>query len=344
MPNALTRTDEHRLLAETAARLFASTDNVASKVADAGLLALPFAEGDGGLRPDDSADGTDLAIVCAAKGHAYAEETALLQAVLGGTILAASAVGHAMLPAIMEGRVRIATGLHEVRTRRDFVSCATRAERVGGGWKLNGVKTLALGGDAATHLLIMAQTAEAAGSPAQGAAFFLLDRATPGLDVKAYALRDRTPAADLHMTNLTVGDEALILGDNHAADALGRAVNLFRLCLVAEAAGLMGAAVEATVRYTDDRQQFGKPIGSFQVVQHKLSDMAVAADQAIALVARAMRDTSDGTAIASAHRAVAELGMTTLKAAIQLHGGYGMTEDLPYGQALRRMMVIRALA
>ena len=344
MLDALTRTDEHRLLAETAARLFASKDNMASKVVEAGLLALPFAERDGGLRPDDSIDGTDLAVVFAAKGYAYAEETTLPQAALGGTILAASAVGAALLPKVIEGRVRIATGLHEVGTRCDLLSCATRAERIDGGWELNGVKTLALGGDTATHCLILAQTAEGAGVPAQGTAFFFLDRATPGLEIKAYTLRDRTPAADLHMASLRVSDDALLLGTNQASEALERANTLFRLCLTAEAAGLMQAAVDGTVRYTAEREQFGKPVGSFQVVQHKLSDMAVSADQAIALTARAAHDTTDAAAIILAHRAVAEFGMTTLKAAIQLHGGYGMTEDLPYGQALRRMMVIGALA
>jgi alkylation response protein AidB-like acyl-CoA dehydrogenase len=148
---------------------------------------------------------------------------------------------------------------------------------------------------------------------------------------------------DLHLAGVVVGEGSLVARGDSAAKAIGEATALVRLCLAAEAAGLMRSAVEGTIRYTAQREQFGKPIAAFQVIQHRLADMAVAADQAAAVVSRMARDVSNTAEIGKLHGAVAELGMTTLKAAIQLHGGYGITEDLPYGQALRRMMAIGML-
>ena len=338
MVDALFRTDEQRLLADTAARLFAAPEGLAQRIAEVGLLALPIAERDGGLRADDATDGHALAIVFAAKGAAFAVETALFQAVHGGTMLAASqaAGARALLPAIAEGRARIAVALHEAGIWRDVFAGKACAERIGTGWRLDGTKTLALGGGEASHLLVLARTGD-------GPALFLLDRATTGLELLSYVLRDGTPAADVHLHGLTVDPDALVLAGQAAASGVESAAALARLCLAAEAAGLMRAAVDGTIRYTAERQQFGKPIGSFQVIQHRLADMAVATDQAAALVAQMAADVTDNAAIARAHRAIGELGMTTLKAAIQLHGGYGMTEDLPYGRALRRMMTISAL-
>jgi alkylation response protein AidB-like acyl-CoA dehydrogenase len=348
MVEALFRSDEQRLLADTASRLFAEPGDLAQKVAEAGLLALPFAESDGGFRPDGSVDGDALATVFAAKGMAYAVETSLLQAALGGTILAASQApqARALLADIIDGRALIGTGLHEAGMHRNILRCATRAERIATGWRLDGVKTLVLGGDQATHLLVLARIAGHAEGPARDIGqigLFLLDRSAAGIDVRGYQLRDRTQAMDLHLAGVVVGEGSLVARGDSAAKAIGEATALVRLCLAAEAAGLMRSAVEGTIRYTAQREQFGKPIAAFQVIQHRLADMAVAADQAAAVVSRMARDVSNTAEIGKLHGAVAELGMTTLKAAIQLHGGYGITEDLPYGQALRRMMAIGML-
>ena len=93
MVEFLTQTDEHRLLHETAARLFREPAHLQRNLAESGLLALPFAEADGGWRADGSIDRTDQAIAFAAKGQAYCAESTFLQVVLGGDLIAASSAG-----------------------------------------------------------------------------------------------------------------------------------------------------------------------------------------------------------------------------------------------------------
>lgn len=345
MPDLLASTNEQRQLRATVVRVFSQPSQLGRDLVDSGLLALPFSVTDDGLHEPDSADWSDLAIAFAAKGEAYACDTQLFQAVLGGGLIAASALVDraAIIAGIMAGTERIAVALHEPRARSDIHNCAATAQHDSSGWTLDGTKTLVLGAQDATRLLVLARSSAPSANKRDGLGLFLLDEATPGVSKREYHLRDGSPASDITLTGVRLPEAALIAAPDQVAVMLDHGLALARLCLAAEASGIMRAAVIGTAAYTAERKQFGQAIGAFQAVQHRLADMAVNADQAAAMVAAVARDVADVAAIGRAHRAVAQMGMATAKAAIQLHGGYGMTEDLPYGRALRRMMTISLL-
>lgn len=341
MADFLIRSDEQRLLHETAARVFAEPASLEHDLAASGLLALAFAEADGGLQPSGSKDRSDLATAFFAKGAAYGIETTLFQAVLGGGLVAASAAPERdlILQGIMAGRERVAVALHEPGARSDYLDCHTRAVATAEGWQIDGTKTLVLGAASATQLLILARV-QAAPS---GLALFLIDPAADGIEMRTYRLRDGASASDVTLTGFKVSQAQCMLAPEVAVDAVQKAVALIRVCLAAEASGIVQSALAGTAAYVNERKQFGQAIGSFQVIQHRLADMATLADQSGALVAAIAHDDTDFVAIERAYRSISDMGMTATKSAIQLHGGYGMTEDLPYGQALRRMMTIALL-
>lgn len=336
------RSEEDRILAGSLERVLAASADPAAGIRDLGLLALALPLSSGGLRADDAADAHELALVFAALGRGFVHDLALLQAVLGGGLLARCAPGdhHGTISAVIAGHQSIATALHEPGSRTDLFHGGTRATRHSRGWQLEGAKTLVLGGTSVSHILVLARLADAG---PDDFALFLIDPAHEGAALSGYRLRDGTEAADLTLRGCIVAPEAMIAEGSAAREAIETQLALVRLCLVAEAAGLAQAVVQATSAYTAQRQQFGKPIGSFQVVQHRLADMAVAADQIAALIGETAADTANHNAITRAHRTAADLGMMVAKAGIQLHGGYGMTEDLPLGRALHRMMTIALL-
>ena len=345
MVEFLARNDEQRLLDETVSRVFADPQSLERNLTQLGLLALPFAEVDGGLHQDESDERTDLAIAFAAKGRAYGIDTLLFQAVLGGGIAAAISTPDRadIVQGIIEGRERVAVGLHEPRARTDIYHCETQATRTANGWTIVGAKTLVFGAEGASRLIVLARIDERTEDPRAGLGLFLFNIEGPDAEWRHYRLRDGSPASDVTLTGVDVAEQALIAGPDTAPGIMDRILCLTKLCLAAEASGMMQAMLAGTATYVNERQQFGQAIGSFQVIQHRLADMAVLADQSSALVAKIAAGSADPVAIESAYRAIADMGMTAAKSAIQLHGGYGMTEDLPYGQALRRMMTIALL-
>lgn len=345
MVEFLARNDEQRLLDETASRVFADPRSLERNLKELGLIALPFAEGDGGLHPDGSSDCTDLAIAFAAKGRAFGIDTLLLQAVLGGCIAASSATPDRadIVQGIIDGSERVAVGLHEPRARTDVYHCETRATRTADGWTIEGTKTLVIGAEGATRLIVLARIEERSEDPRAGLGLFLLNLEATDVESRHYRLRDGSPASDVTLTGANIAEQAMIAGPDTAPWIIERILGLTQICLSAEASGMMQAILAGTAAYVDERQQFGQAIGSFQVIQHRLADMAILADQSSALVAKIAASSADAVAIESAYRAIADMGMTAAKSAIQLHGGYGMTEGLPYGQALRRMMTIALL-
>jgi alkylation response protein AidB-like acyl-CoA dehydrogenase len=339
MTDLLICSEEQQMLGDLAVRVFAGQGNSSSALAESGLLALAFSEADGGM--GNGGDCSDLAIAFAAQGHAFAADPLLLQAVLGGGLIAAGAHGDraAMISGIMTGTERVAAALLEPGCRSNVTLCETAATRTADGWRIDGCKTMVLGASESTRIVLTARIA----GEGPGLALFLADPAGPGIKYRNYTLRDGTPASDLTFIGAELPAAALILGAAQAPAALDRVMALAQLCLAAEASGIAGAALSATGAYVDQRQQFGKAIGSFQVIQHRLADMAVLSDQTAALVAEAAAHGNNSKLSRGTHRIVAEMGLSVAKSAIQLHGGYGMTEDLPFGRALRRMMTIALL-
>ena len=318
-----------------------------SQYAELGLLGVPFAEEYGGF----GGGAQEIMLVMQAFGRALILEPYLATVVLGGTALrlaGSDAQRAAILPAIAEGRMKLAFAHSERQARYDLTDVVTTAKRSGGGWVLDGAKSVVTHGEAADRLVLSARTSGDR-YDADGITLFLVDTNAPGLARRGYATRDEQRAADIALSNVTVGD-AEVLGEvGKGLPIVQRIVEAGIAATAAEAVGAMEAMHSMTLEYSKTREQFGKPIGSYQVVQHRLADMFMTMEQgrSMAMLATMMVDHPDAgeraRKIAMAKVGVGQAGRYVSQSAIQMHGGIGMTEEYAVGHYFRRCMAIERL-
>jgi pimeloyl-CoA dehydrogenase small subunit len=313
--------------------------------AELGLLAVPFAEEHGGLGQGL----TETMIVAEAFGRALAVEPYLATVVMSGGVLRHAGNGALLaelVPAIAEGKLTLALAHQERQARYDLADTATTARGDGkGGYTLEGEKCVVLHGDSADKLIV---TARAQGNRADRSSIglFLVDAAANGVSRRGYPTQDGLRAADVTLSAVKVGPEAVVAGPDKGLAVLERAVDETIAALAAEAAGAMTALQELTVDYLKTRKQFGVPIGSFQVLQHKAVDMLTALEQArsMAYYATMMAAETDAKerrrAIAAAKVQVGRSARFVGETAIQLHGGIGMTMEYKAGHYFKRLTMI----
>jgi pimeloyl-CoA dehydrogenase small subunit len=354
-------TEEQRLLKESLDRLIADRYDFDQRksygqnpegwsralwrqLAELGLLGLPFAERFGG------SDGgpVETMIVMEGLGQALALEPYLATVVLGGGFLrhgGNEAQQAALLPRIAAGDLTLAFAATERHSRYDLADIATTARRDGSGWILDGEKGVVLHGDSADRLIV---TARIGGGQRErdGIALFLVDAAAEGVTRRGYPTRDGLRAAEVTLSRVRVADD-MVLGEPGAALPLvERVVDEAIAALCAEAVGAMSAMHELTLDYLKTRQQFGRPIASFQVLQHRSVDMLIALEQArsMALYATMMADAADAAerhaALAAAKVQIGRSGRFIGQQAIQLHGGIGMTMEYKAGHYFKRVTMI----
>ena len=227
---------------------------------------------------------------------------------------------------------RIADGSAIIASALDAAS--TRAVRDGEHWTLSGSPAVVMNAPIATHLLIAADTGDRVG-------LFLTAAEVP---MHAYRTVDDRRAADLVFDGLRLPADALI--DPDAAPSLERARDEGAAAVCAEAVGAMRRVLDDTVEYTKQRQQFGQPIGSFQVLQHRMVDMYMELEQAVAAAYLATLKLGEEPALRA--RAVSAAKATVGRAArfigqnaVQLHGGMGMTEELAIGHYFKRLTALQ---
>lgn len=321
-----------------------------SEMAEAGWLMLPFAEADGGLQAEGQSGLGDCVALFEVLGEGLVVEPVLATAILAGGLIAAAPASQQrsdLIEGIVAGGAPLGVALHEPRARHDIWHCEARATKSGDGWTLTGTKSLAHGAAAAETIIVLARIEGDPGSGGEGLGLFLVPADAAGVTVTPYRLRDDHWVADVALDNAALSADALLLGPGDAAPALEAVIDKARLLLAAEGTGIMRRLCLATQAYTTDRKQFGVPLASFQVLQHRMVDMQVAFDQARSLVYEAVTHDQAGDnaemtrAARAAYRAVCEDGVDVGKQAIQLHGGMGMSEELPLGRALRRLLAIR---
>ena len=357
-------TDEQRLLRESVERLMADRYDFAARkrfsqetggfsaemwrqYAELGLLGLPFAESDGGL----GGGAVETMIVMEAFGRALALEPYLATIVLGGGFVRLggnAATRTALVPQIAGGALKLAFAHAERRARYDLADVATSARWDGTGFALNGAKSLVLHGDAADKLVVSARLSGGQRDRG-GLALFLVDAAADGVARRGYPTVDGLRAAEVTLSNVRVAADAVIGEPGNAFPLIERVVDGAIAALAAEAVGAMAAMHELTVEYLKVRKQFGVPIGSFQVLQHRAADMLVALEEArsMALLATMMADEPNASerrkAIAAAKVQIGRSGRIVGQGAIQLHGGIGMTMEAKVGHYFKRVTMIDTL-
>lgn len=314
-----------------------------SLFAELGLLAIPFAEENGGF----GGGGAEVMIVQRAFGRGLVLEPYLAAVVLAGGLverLGSPEQRERLLVPLLAGESRLALAWGESEGRYDHLTVTTQAERDGDGYRLSGHKAVVLHGDSADRLLVTARTA---GGPADrdGLSVFVIDPAQPGVGVRGYATIDGLRAAEVRLDGVHVGADARLGPEGGAADALDAVMAAGCAALCAEAVGAMEAACELTLDYLKTRRQFGAPIGRFQALQHRMVDMRIALEQAHSMAILAACSLNLPAAerdrrIAAAKVVIGNSGRFVAEQAIQLHGGMGMTDEAMVSHLAKRLVLI----
>lgn len=356
--------DDQRLLVESVTRMLGDTYSFAQRkgyqalpegyspavwaqFAEQGLLGLPFAEEYGGF----GGTAQEVMLVMQAFGRALVLEPFLPTVVLCGTALNVAgnaAQKSALLSAIAEGSLKMAFAHGERQARYDLTDVITTAKRSGNGWVLDGSKTVVSHGEAADKIIVSARTSGDR-HDADGITLFLVDAAASGLARRGYVSRDDTRAADISLSNVSVLDGDVIGEVGKGMAVIQRVVDAGIAAIAGETVGAMEAMNEMTLEYSKTRVQFGQPIGSYQVVQHRMADMFMAQEQgrSMAILATMSVDNPDEAQrahdIAMAKVGVGQAGRYVSQSAVQMHGGIGMTEEYAVGHYFRRCMVMERL-
>jgi pimeloyl-CoA dehydrogenase small subunit len=315
-----------------------------SKLAEQGLLGLPFAEADGGF----GAGAVETMIVMEALGKALVLEPYLSTVVIAGGFLrhgGSAAQKEAHIPPIIDGSKTFAFAQLEKNSRYDLNDIVTSAKRKGSGWIIDGEKFVVINGENADTLVVTART-KGAQRDRSGIGVFLVPASAKGIAKKGYPTQDGLHAADITFTGVEVDGSAAIGDPENALPLIERVVDEARTAMCAEAVGAMDESLKTTVEYLKTRKQFGVPIGSFQTLQHRAADMFVAVEQArsMSMFATMAADFEDAkeraTAVAAAKVQIGKSLKFVGQQSIQLHGGIGMTQEAKIGHYFKRLTMI----
>jgi pimeloyl-CoA dehydrogenase small subunit len=354
-------TEEQQLLADSLKRYLANEYSIDARAkivdsptgwseavwaafAEMGLLGVPFAEEHGGF----GGTAVDVMLVMEALGEGLVVEPYWVNVGLGGRLVVrggSEAQQKRILPALIQGKHRLAFAHTERAARYDLGHVGTSAKRSGAGYTLEGEKRAVLHGGSAHTLIVSARTSGGETDPT-GISLFLVDRSAPGVTLKEYRTIDELRAADVWLSGVSVPAEARLGDEGRGLPLIEDAADYATALLCAEAVGAIRFANEATLEYLKTRRQFGVPIGSFQALQHRMVDMVISYEQArsMACLACVKVDTAPPAerrrAVSAAKIKVADACRHVSQEAVQLHGGMGMTEELKISHTFRRLTMI----
>lgn len=309
-----------------------------------GILGATLPESVGG-----SGGGSAEAMVIAEElGRALAIEPFVDTVIVAGGLLsrAGGDAAASVLKEIAAGSAIVALAATEPGSGEHWEAIASSAVRDGDHWVLNGTKTVVVSAPLATHLLIVVRTGQSVDSQAMSLFLSAFDAAAPpaGLTVHGYRTIDDRRAADLIFNDVRLPADALLQTDAWPSLALARDEGAAAVC--AEAVGAMRKVLADTVDYSKQRQQFGQPIGSFQVLQHRMVDMYMELEQAVSAAYLAVLNLDAepdvrARAVSAAKATVGRAARFIGQNAVQLHGGMGMTEELAIGHYFKRLTALQ---
>lgn len=354
---ALVLTDDERLIRDSAEGFFAEHAPVAELRRlrdrrdptgfDRALWARMAEMGFAGVAIPQDHGGAGLGMVAAgliqeAIGRNLSLSPFFSTSILAATLLARGGNDEqkaALLPRMAAAEMIVALAADEA-PRHAPTEVATRAEASGNGFRLSGVKPFVLDGQVADRLIVAARTS-GTDREAEGITLFLVDPKADGVTVEARSMVDCRNAARVTLAGVQV-DGADVLGPVGGGFALlEAALDAGRACLAAEMLGVADRAFALTTDYLKTREQFGRPIGSFQALQHRAAHLFCEIELAKSVTLKALRALDDGDerapVFASLAKAkVGEVARLATNEAIQMHGGIGMTDDADIGFYLKR--------
>ncbi|MGH8113188.1 MAG: acyl-CoA dehydrogenase family protein [Rhodanobacteraceae bacterium] len=310
------------------------------QLVELGAISVLFPEAAGGL----GGDAFDVSVVFESLGHWLVVEPFLDTLMAGRALIAASGQTQ-RLAGLVAGDQVAALAHGELAGHYEATHVTTTARGNGDHWILNGNKSVVRGAESSDWFLVSARTAGAADA-ADGITLFAVPRTTAGVGVRGYARIDGGRAGDVTFEDVTVPMDAVVGNGGQAAQLLDVATQWGLLALCSESVGAMDVARRHTVEYLRTRKQFGVPIGSFQVLQHRMVNLLIEIEQARSSVinAAATLNSSDALArrkaVSAAKYTVGHIGAHVAEECIQMHGAIGMTWELPLAHYAKRLVMI----
>lgn len=301
-----------------------------------GATQLLFAPEDGGAA--GAAD--DVGLLFETAGAALSFEP-LLGTLLAGRILAGDAPHAGVLGALADGSARAALAYEEEDSYYDPLRIAATAQGNGDGWVLSGRKVGIPIGASADWLVVSARGAQ---DPADEPSLFLLPKSAFAARLTPSRAIDGGIVSELDLDGLDLPADALIGEAGRGAARLTRAISWGTFAVCAEAVGIMNVVKRETLDYLHTRKQFGAPIGTSQVLQHRYVEMLIAIDEAESAVLNAAHaldnDPAPGKTVFAAKATIGHAGTLVAEESIHMHGGIGLTRELPLAQYARRLAMI----
>lgn len=317
-----------------------------AQFAELGLLMAPFPEEFGGL----GGDNIDVMVIMEEFGKGLVVEPYLQTVVLaGGFILhgGTKSQKEALIPEIGAGEKIYAVAFAEPQGRYNLADLQTKAEKSGDGYTLNGYKAVVLGGPWADKLIVTARTSGGVRDE-DGVSVFIVDKSADGVSTRDYPTVDGLRASEVTLENVKVGADALLGEEGKGLGLIEKVMDLGIAALCAEGCGALRVLTDSTVEYSKTREQFGQPIGKFQVLQHRMVDMFMETEQTISMtyMVNLKLDDSDVERKKAASAAKVQLGKSGKmvgQSAVQIHGGMGMTDELHIGHFFKRVTMMDTL-
>lgn len=332
-------TDEQRMLQDTLRRMLASSQGSAwQPLAEQGVFAALFSEQYGGL----GGSGFDIAVVFEELGRAATIDPVLDSALLCGWLIAevASETHSELLADIVSGEVQLAFAHTEPASRYALSHVETTIEQRAQQQVLNGQKSVVVNARCAGYLLVSAR--DEAADDRNCIALYLVPANSSGISMYHYEMSGGGQAAEVTFENVAVSS-----ADCLSADALPPIESAVAAALVAQCADTLGAmetVMSMTTDYLGTRQQFGRPLATFQALSHRVADMLIELEQARSAVILAAGHLDADPVTRDLHGSAAKnlvgrVGQLIAEESIQLHGGIGMTDEYQLGKYARRIIM-----
>ncbi len=302
--------------------------------AEMGWLALPVAEEFGGL----GLGTREMAILAELCGQFLVTEPLIDAMAAAQAILGIAQGRDQLLPLVAEGQLIPIAAIDEADTASRLTP-ATTLTQTAAGWHLSGAKHWISAGASATHLVVLAQGSE-------GLAWVLVPAAADGVECEAFPTHDGRGGINCRFDFALEAEQILLQGEP-ASKALEAYRTLAMTLSSAETLGATQAALDTTVDYTKQREQFGQPLASFQALQHRMSNMLIQTELTRSLIYAACNASDNGhddaaRFVRAAKVKAATVGRKVSQEAIQLHGGIATTDEYIVGHFFKRITALES--
>ncbi|WP_250517331.1 acyl-CoA dehydrogenase family protein [Caballeronia sp. INDeC2] len=351
-------TEDRRMLADSLNRFIAeqyafdSRDKIArseegysrdmwQRFCELGIVGAFFDEACGGF----GGDGFDVGVVFEALGRGLVVEPFLDALIVGRALAhAGSDMQREIIAKMIDGSTIAAFAHDEPGSHYERSRVSTRATRLADGWVLNGAKGVVQQGEHADVLLVSARTSGDDHDEA-GISLFLVPRDATGVDVRGHRKIDGGRVAEVSLNDVKLDADAIAGAEGGGYAALTHAIGYGLVALASEAVGAMDVAKEHTLEYLRTRKQFGVPIGALQALKHRMADVLLEIEQARSAAINAAAAVGESgvareRALSAAKYSIGRIGARVAEEAIQMHGGIGMTWELPLAHYAKRLVMI----